>query len=468
MSPQKTVVVIGGGPGGYAAAIYLAHLGAKVTLVEKQYLGGTCLNVGCIPTKAFVEASSRYVAIREAAVFGLKVEGEVTVEGKKLARFKNNVVKQLRGGVGYLLSSAGVDVISGVARLTGPDTVEVVLADGCSQSISADAIVLSTGSSEIELPGLAFDGQYVLNSTHMLDMMKLPESIVIIGGGVIGVEFASIFSSFCKKVTIVELTASLLPTEDRETAETLREYMSQQGVEVLTETKAKSVSRKSEAGVTLQLENVSGQISELTAEKVLVCVGRSANIKDIGLEAAGVSAAGKFIPTDERMRTNVKGIYAVGDITASPQLAHVAYHEARVAALDIMGKGDETAEYTAVPYCIFSHPEVARVGFTEEEARERYRKVKVVKESFFGNGKALIQQENIGFIKMLIDEDTGRLVGCSIIGPKATELIAEPSLAIKLGLDVASLSTNINTHPSLSETIGETAAAAIGLKLHSV
>ncbi len=464
---QKSVIVLGGGPGGYSAAIYLAHLGAKVVLVEKQYLGGTCLNVGCIPTKAFVEASNQYAAILNASVYGLKLDGGVTVEGKKLAKFKNNVVKQLRSGVEYLLSNAGVEVIPGTARLTGRTDVEVALNGGGVRNLSADAVVLAAGSSEIELPGLEPDGIHILNSTQMLDMKALPESTAIIGGGVIGVEFASMLSRFGKRVYIVELTPTLLPTEDREVAEELRHHLEEAGVSVLTQTRAREILSKDENSVTLRLAGPADEVRELTVEKVLVCVGRRANLNDIGLEAAGVDATAKYIPTDEHMRTNVPGIYAVGDLTFSPQLAHVAYHEARIAALDIMGRGTETADYRGVPYCIFSHPEVARVGLTEEAARELYPKLQVEIESFSGNGKALIHQENSGFLKLLTDGATGQVVGCSIIGPKATELIAEPSLAVKLGLNISVFSSNINAHPSLSEVIGETAAAAIGLKLHS-
>lgn len=466
MSGQKHVVVLGGGPGGYSAGIYLAHLGAKVTLIEKQYLGGTCLNVGCIPTKAFVEASNNYAMIQDCKTYGLKLTGQVEVDGKKLQKFKSGIVKQLCGGVAYLLEKAGATVINGVGRLTGPKTVEATLADGAVQTFEADDIILATGSSEINLPGLEPDGTYILNSTQMLEMRTLPESIAIIGGGVIGVEFASIFSRFGKKVTIVELTSGLLPLEDHDVSAELREDLENSGVEILTETRAKEVVSRGPEGVVLALENQDGQVQELTVEKVLVCVGRRANLDGIGLEEAGVTYNKKYIPTDAHMQTNVPGIYAVGDITASPQLAHVAYHESRVAASCIMGKPEE-ADYHAVPACTFSHPEVAHVGLTEQEAGKLYPELKVVKEGFSGNGKAMIHQENYGFVKMLYDGATGKLVGCSIIGPKATELIAEPTLAVQLGIDMETFSHTINAHPSLSEMIGETAAAAVGFRLHS-
>lgn len=463
---SKNVVVLGGGPGGYAAAIYLAHLGQKVTLVEKANMGGTCLNVGCIPTKAFVQASHVYAQAKNAGDYGINIGGQIDVDFKKTAKFKKNVVTRLRSGVSFLVKNAGVEVISGTGRLMDEHHVEIIDKKGKLTSVEADAIVLATGSSEVELPNLPTDGIRVLNSTQMLDITKLPESITIVGGGVIGVEFASIFNSFGKEVHIVELSPRIIPTEDAQISETLREMLEAKGIKIYTEAKANQIKSKTEENVTLEVIAKDGTAMELTTEQILVCVGRKANLENIGLEDAGIAFNKKYIETNEYMQTNKTNIYAIGDITKSPQLAHVAYHEALIAAKHIAGE-DAKTDYHAVPGCIFSNPEVARVGMTEEAAREKYSNIKVKVESFGGNGKAMIEKEADGYVKMIWDGDTGVTLGCSIIGPKATELIAEPSLAVKLNLPMAKFAENINAHPSLSEMIGETAAAAIGLNLHS-
>lgn len=462
---SKNVVVLGGGPGGYAAAIYLARMGQKVRLIEKENLGGTCLNVGCIPTKAFVQASHAYGLAKQASDYGIQIDG-IAVDFKKTAKFKKTVVTRLRSGVSYLLKNAGVEVISGTGKLLDGNTVEVTDREGSKVAYHADDIVLATGSSEIELSGLNTDGTHILNSTQMLDMKQLPESVTIIGGGVIGVEFASVFNSFGKKVNIVELSPRIIPAEDGQISETLKEILHAKGVQIYTEAKAAGIKRRTESDITLEVVAKEGGRFELTTAQILVCVGRKANLCGIGLENAGIQFHEKCIETNGYMQTNKANIYAVGDITGSPQLAHVAYHEALIAAKHISGV-EAAVDYHAVPGCIFSSPEVARVGLTEEAAREKYKNVQVKSESFSGNGKAMIEMEGAGYVKLIWDGDSGTVLGCSIIGPKATELIAEPTLAVKLDVPIAKFAENINAHPSLSEMIGETAAAAIGLNLHS-
>ncbi len=464
---SKKVVVIGGGPGGYAAAIDLAHLGMDVTLIEKKKIGGTCLNVGCIPTKCFVQAAHAYTDIKKAKAYGVSVEGDVVVDFGKTAKFKNKIVKQLTGGVAYLVQAAGCRIIEGTGRMLDAHTVEAVLADGTVEKIEADDIVLATGSREMTIPGFETDGISVLNSTDMLDIKELPESITIIGGGVIGMEFASIFNAFGKKVTIVELTPRILPLEDEDISAALLEAMRAKGVEIFTSTKANRIIERSDSSVTLEIIPEDGEARTVTSEKLLVCIGRRANMEDIGLDELGIEYNRKFIETNEQMQTNVPNIYAIGDITKSPQLAHVAYHEAMVAAMTIAGK-EASADYHAIPGCIYSSPECARVGMTEKDARDAYGDIQVVVEDFSGNGKAKIEQEAEGFVKLVIDKSTGRAVGCSIIGPKATELIAEPSLAVFANMTVEEVAKNINAHPSLSEMIGETFLAAIGMNLHSM
>lgn len=463
----KTVVVIGGGPGGYSSAIYAAKLGLEVTLVEQRgtAYGGTCLNEGCIPTKAFVQAASTYAEIQSAARYGISIEGTVAYDWKKMLQFKRKIIKQQQNGIKHLLRSAKVNTVSGRGELLSPHSVKVVSEQG-EQVLEADAIILSTGSREIEIPGFAADGVSIVNSTQMLEMESLPESLIVIGGGVIGVEFASILSQMKKKVIIVELSPRIIPTEDAEISALLRENLERQGVEVLTETQAIGVVSKNETGIEIQVKGPDGEIRALGAEKVLVCVGRKANIDNIGLGNVGLSEGARRLETSPTMQTAVESIYAIGDITNSPQLAHVAYHEAKVAAQAIAGF-EVSANYSAIPSCIFSHPEVARVGMTEDEARRGDDPVVVEKVSFVGNGRAMISGENSGIIKLVMVGHDKKLVGVSIIGPKATELIAEPSLAVQMRLPVDTVADVIHAHPSLSETIGEAAGAASGLGLHS-
>ena len=464
---SKKVVVIGGGPGGYAAAIDLAHLGMEVTLIEKNRIGGTCLNVGCIPTKCFVQAAHAYTDIKKAKAYGVSVEGDVVVDFARTAKFKNKIVKQLTGGVAYLVQAAGVRIVEGTGRMLDAHTVEAVTADGTAEKIEADAIVLATGSREMTIPGFETDGVSVLNSTDMLDIRALPESITIIGGGVIGMEFASVFNAFGKKVTVVELMPRILPLEDEDISRALADALRAKGVEIYTSTKASRITERTDTSVTLEIIPEGEEARTVTSEKMLVCIGRRANMEDIGLEELGIRFNRKYIETNEQMQTNVPNVYAIGDITKSPQLAHVAYHEAMVASMTIAGK-EAAADYHAIPGCIYSSPECARVGMTEQQAKEIYGDVQVVIEEFSGNGKAKIEQEAEGFVKLVIDRATGRTVGCSIIGPKATELIAEPSLAVFADMTVEEAAKNINAHPSLSEMIGETFLAAVGMNLHSM
>lgn len=463
---MSKVLVIGGGPGGYAAAIYCAKFGQEVTLVEKQDVGGTCLNRGCIPTKSFLQAAHHYRQIKSSAACGVTVDGEVKVDFAKTLKFKNKTVKRLRGGVEFLLKKNKVELLRGTARMLSPKTVELIDAEGVVTVLETDYIILATGSSEIVLPGFEADGDRILDSTRILDLDALPESLAIIGGGVIGVEFASVLNGFGKKVTIVEYCGRIIPFDDREVSETLRNSLEMQGVTIMTDAKANRIIEKTPDSITIEVLQKGTDPIQVTAEKLLVCVGRKANLYGIGLDEAGVQYTDKYIETDAHMQTNVPGIYAVGDITNSQQLAHVAYREAYIAAKNISGAAWEM-DYSAVPACIYSHPEVSSVGLTEEAARKRYANVKISSESFSGNGKAMIEQEADGYVKMICDWDSGKLVGCSIIGPKATELITEAALLIQSERNVEDIANTIHAHPTLSELLGETAAEMFGEGLHT-
>jgi dihydrolipoamide dehydrogenase len=465
MSEQKSLTVLGGGPGGYASALYSAQLGMKVTLVEKRNIGGTCLNEGCIPTKVFVQAAELFHKSKKFSDFGLILKEDPEIDFEKIMNNKIMTVNQLKGGVQYLLTKAGVNIINGEGKLLSQNEVEVN--DGTSvTSISSDYIIIATGSQEINIPGFKADGDKILNSSQMLDIKELPESIAIIGGGVIGVEFASILGRFGKKVTIVELTDRLLPSEEQDVSELLEYKLKEIGIDIYTKTKATSIITESENGIIFEIENEEGK-KNIEVEKMLVCVGRKACTDNIGLDAAGINKVKNAIKTNEYMQTNIPNVYAVGDVTDSIQLAHIAYHEAKVAVKNIAGI-ESKIDYSAVPLCVFSYPEVARVGLTYDKASELYTNVSFKKVPFSGNGKAMIEQNIEGFTKIVIDDYTKKILGFSIIGPKASELIAEPTLAVSEEISLESLSDCINAHPSLSEMIAETIASAEGLKLHVV
>lgn len=461
---KKEVVVIGGGPGGYAAALYCAKSGHAVSLVEKAEMGGTCLNRGCIPTKAFLHAAELTREFSNATAWGFSIPSPLEVNFAKTQKMKNRIVKQLRGGVEYLLKEHDVKILRGNGRLNKNAQVEYRNENGEINKLSADATILATGSHEIELPGFATDGDTILNSTQMLNLQELPQSIIIIGGGVIGVEFASLMLSLGRKVTLVEYMDTLIPSEDADVSGMLHRFLEAFGATVLTETKGTKVLQKQD-GISIEVET-GGIAKTIQAEKLLVCVGRKANTQEIGLDSANIAVQNGRITTNEQMQTNVSTVYAVGDITASPQLAHVAYHEALIAAKSI-SETPEPVNYTAVPSCIFSYPEIASVGMAEGEAKELYgTDVEIATQSFAGNGKAIIQQQNEGFVKIIYKKSNHIVLGCSIIGPKATELIPEMAMAVRWGLPIEKIATTIHAHPTLSELLGETAASAIGLGLH--
>lgn len=459
------ITVIGGGPGGYAAAITGARLGARVTLIEKKKLGGTCLNEGCIPTKALLKCADIYATCRKAEVYGLEL-GQASFNLQKAMAFKNQAVEQLTGGVGHLVRANKIDFIQGEGRILDPHTVAVTGHPGV-RAVKTQNIIIATGSGHVELPGLEADGISILNSSQMLEYQELPRKLAIIGGGVIGVEFASIFSRLGVQVSIIELTPRLIPTEEEEVSLALRQALTKNGVDIHLEARARGLKTRGPGDLLLQVELKDGTVLDVECSQVLVCVGRKALIQEVGALEAGVRVEQGRIVTDKQMKTDVEGIYAIGDVTGSEQLAHVAYYEARTAVQNIMGTPAE-ANYLAMPHCIYAAPEVATVGYTEQAARERYARVKTAKFPFYGNGKALIEGATEGFVKLVSDGDGGRILGAAIIGPKATELIAEYTLAVNLGLKVKDIVNTVHAHPTLSEALHEAGLAALGLNLHSI
>ncbi|MCL6479705.1 MAG: dihydrolipoyl dehydrogenase [Peptococcaceae bacterium] len=454
------VVVIGGGPGGYVAAVRAAQLGARVALVEKGNVGGTCLNRGCIPTKVLAAGASMIHTVRRAADFGV-FAGEVTVDFSRLAERKDQVVGRLVQGVEYLIKKNKIDLIKGTARLAGKGRVAVEGPEGA-RELEAENIILATGTEPALIEAFGYDGERVFTSDQALNLKEVPERLAIIGGGVIGCEFACIFSALGAKVTVLEMMPAILPLMDKDVSRQMQSYLKRQGISVLTKVKIESV-RKQDDAVAAVLEG--GQ--EVAADRILISIGRVMNLKGLGLEKAGVSLGERGeVLVNDRMETSAPGIYAVGDITGCMQLAHVASAQGLVAAENIMGR-DRLMDYRVVPSCIFTHPEAAGVGMTAQEAESSGIEFKSGKFSFIASGKAQAMGETEGFVKVLADAGTDRILGVHIVGPHATDLIAGAAVAMQMGATVRQLAETIHAHPTLAEAVVEAAEAVHGMSIHT-
>lgn len=455
------VAVIGGGPGGYVAAIRAAQLGAKVAIIEKDNLGGTCLNRGCIPTKALVASAELVNQIKNSEAFGISVE-KFSVDYKKVVDRKDEIVKGLVQGIEFLLSRHKVEVFRGAGKIIALETVEVLNQNGESTTINAKNIIIATGSEPALIAALGYNGQSVITSNEALRLEEIPESLLVIGGGVIGCEFASIFNELGTKVTVVEAMPTILPLVDDEISRRMQMLLRKKGIQIQTKAMIKSVVEK-DGEVVATLET--GE--EIRAEKVLISIGRTFNTKSLGLEAVGVEEGQKGeIVVDEYLRTNVPGIYAIGDVTNKIQLAHVASAQGLVAIEHIMG-GDRKMDYSVVPSCIFTMPEVGTVGMTSQEAKAKGIKTKVGKFPFTALGKARCIEETDGNVKIITDAETDKVLGVHIFGPHATDLIAEAALAIQLGATAKQIAQTIHAHPTLAESIMEAAENVHGLSIHA-
>ena len=455
---NKRVIVIGAGPGGYVAAIRAAQLGATVTLIEKGNFGGTCLNVGCIPTKVLLHAAELYTAItREGPSIGITAEN-VRYDWPAIMKRRGQVVKRLTTGVGALLRSNKVTHISGEARLLAPNVVDVA-----AQHLEADAVILATGSvpSLPPVPGLDLEG--VITSDGALSLESLPQSIAIAGGGVIGVEFASIFASFGVKVTVIEMLPRILPNIDMEVAEILRKTLTKKGVVFHTAARLNSVA-KTDAGLQLHVETAAGSAA-IEVEKLLIATGRSPNTANLNLDGLGVAMDRARIVTDDHMRTSISGLYAVGDCTSKIMLAHVAEHEGQIAAENIMGH-DAVMDYTCVPSAIYTTPAVASVGLSEEEAVRAGHTVKVGRFPLIANGKSVIASDTEGMVKIVADTRHDEILGLHIVGGPATDMIAEGGLALRMKATLDTIITTIHAHPTVSEAVAEAAMEALGRAIH--
>jgi dihydrolipoamide dehydrogenase len=456
---MTTILVLGGGPAGYVAAGRAAQLGAEVTLVEAREIGGTCLNRGCIPTKAMVAGAQRLHAAREAGAFGV-LTGEVALDFSAFMARKDAVTMQLRDGVAHLLKARKVEVVAGRAALAGPDRLR--LDDG--RELRGDAVILASGSEPVRMGLFDWSDPRLMTSDELLAIDHVPASLLIVGGGVIGCEFASVFARLGTAVTVVEMLDQLLPGEDRRVGRTLQQAFKKSGIVVHVKT-AVEAAASSEAGVTVSLAG--GR--ELTAARVLVAVGRRPLSAGLGYAEAGVEIDARgFVVTDESCRTTLGGVFAAGDVAGPPLLAHWAYHQGLIAAENAVTGAALECDRSLVPNCVFSSPEVASCGLTEDAAAAAGVAHEVAQVRFNGNSKAVIEGEPDGFVRVVCEPGGGRLLGASLIGPHVTELVHELALAVHAGLTLADVAATIHAHPTLAESVGEAALGGLGRGVHGL
>ncbi len=455
------IAILGAGPGGYVAAIRAAQLGAEVTVIEESEVGGTCLNRGCIPTKTLIASAELLHRARNAGDFGLELNGTIEPNIHKVIERKDKVVSTQVKGIRGLFRSWGIQCLDGRGFILSPKKIRVTMKDGSTKEIEADKIIIATGSRPAHIPTFPFDGKNILSSDDALMIEKIPSSLLIIGAGVIGCEFAFIFREFGSDVTMIEMLPHAVSTEDEEISTILERELKKRKIKLLTDIKVE--------GVDLRDGIVSARLSDgktIEAEKILVSIGRAINSDNIGLEDIGIKKGTKGeIITDSRMQTNVEGIYAIGDVVGGLMLAHVASREGIVAAENAMG-GDSQINYDVVPSAIFTSPEIASVGLRERDAVQKGIKVKVGRFLFRALGKAHAIGEITGLIKLVADEGTEKLLGAHIIGPHASDLIHEVALAIENGLSARDIARTIHAHPTLSEGIMETAEDLHGYAIH--
>ncbi|MDK1003606.1 dihydrolipoyl dehydrogenase [Bacillus subtilis] len=473
MATEYDVVILGGGTGGYVAAIRAAQLGLKTAVVEKEKLGGTCLHKGCIPSKALLRSAEVYRTAREADQFGVETAG-VSLNFEKVQQRKQAVVDKLAAGVNHLMKKGKIDVYKGYGRILGPSifsplpgTISVERGNGEENDmLIPKQVIIATGSRPRMLPGLEADGKSVLTSDEALQMEELPQSIIIVGGGVIGIEWASMLHDFGVKVTVIEYADRILPTEDLEISKEMESLLKKKGIQFITGAKVlPDTMTKTSDDISIQAEK-DGETVTYSAEKMLVSIGRQANIEGIGLENTDIVTENGMISVNESCQTKESHIYAIGDVIGGLQLAHVASHEGIIAVEHFAGLNPHPLDPTLVPKCIYSSPEAASVGLTEDEAKANGHNVKIGKFPFMAIGKALVYGESDGFVKIVADRDTDDILGVHMIGPHVTDMISEAGLAKVLDATPWEIGQTIHPHPTLSEAIGEAALAADGKAIH--
>ena len=456
------LAIIGSGPGGYVAAIRGVQLGMRVAMIEEDALGGVCLNWGCIPTKAILNSAEYFDALKGGKVPGVQVEG-LSVDYGAVIDASRKAADRLSRGVASLMRKNKIEVVKGRGRLAGGGTVAVSGAEGES-AVEAQHILLATGSTEFILPGIQIDGRRVLTSRQALEAREIPESIVIVGGGAVGLEFAYTYAAYGARVTVVEMLDQLLPGMDREVAEALANSFTRRGVKIATNTAYRGL-EVNDGGVVVTVEGEKGE-EELRADQMLLAVGRRAQVDDIGLEQAGVEIEKGFIAVGEDYRTTASGVWAIGDVIGHPLLAHKASEEGKAAVEFMAGERKKPVDPRTIPACTYCQPQVATVGLTEDQARAANYDVRVGKMPFVANGKAVGSGHTEGFVKIVSDARYGEILGCQAIGHGVTELIAEVTLAMVLESTVREVGETTHAHPTLSEVIMESALLAEGRAIH--
>jgi dihydrolipoamide dehydrogenase len=457
------LAVIGAGPGGYVAAVRAAMLGAQVTIIEKEEVGGTCLNHGCIPTKTLIASAGALGKARRLEEFGIDLTGEIRPDILKINARKDKVVSIQVKGIRSLLRFRGVRLVEGRGSITGKDHIQVAKRDGPAEDIEADRIIIATGSRPAVLPQLPFNGDTIISSDDALRMNSLPSSMIIVGAGAIGCEFAYMFSEFGVKVTIVELKDRAVASEDMEISEALAREFRKKKIELITGVEIKKVDTA--PGVHVVLSNG----AEISADRLLVAVGRSFNTEDLGLESLGIAIgpSGNIL-VDDKLETNVKGIYAIGDVIGGMMLAHVASREGHVAASNACGGNNVAMDYSAIPAVMFTSPQIASVGLREFQAKDRGINVRIGRFQFRSLAMAHTIGEIAGIIKIVADADTDRILGMHIIGPNAAELIQQGTIAISSGLKARDVAEMVHAHPTLSEVVMEAMADVNSESIHAV
>ena len=457
-------IVIGSGPGGYVAAIRLGQLGQKTLLIEKESVGGVCLNWGCIPSKALIAASGLVEKMRHSETMGITVKG-VDVNVDKMQEWKQGIVKKLTGGVSSLVKASGGTLVQGTAKLTGAHTVQVQTSGGKSENyVARKGIIIATGATPIAIPGFDIDGQVVITAKEAVSLRRVPKTLVLIGGGIIGMELGMVYQKLGSKVIVVEMLPKLLGNVDPDMTQVVQRRFTQAGGEVLLEAKAKGCKVKSgKAKVTVE---VKGEEREIDCDCVLVAVGFRPNSAGLGLDSCGVELDGRgHIRVNDTLQTNVPGVYAIGDITGAPYLAHRASKQGEVAAEVIAGK-KSACDYRAMPSAIFTDPEIATVGLSETEAKEQGVEVKIGKFPFSVSGRAMAVSETAGFAKTIVDAASGQVLGVGIVGPDASDLIAEGALAIEMCAQAEDVALTVHAHPTLSEALNESFRHALKEAIH--
>ncbi|MCM3724518.1 dihydrolipoyl dehydrogenase [Neobacillus cucumis] len=473
MAQEYDLVILGGGTGGYVAAIRASQLGLKTAIVEKGKLGGTCLHKGCIPSKALLRSAEVFATTKRGEDFGV-ITSDVSLDFGKVQARKNKIIDQLHKGVQHLMKQGKIDVYEGIGRILGPSifspmsgTISVEMNNGTeNEMLIPKNVIVATGSRPRTLPGLEVDGQLVISSDEALQLETLPKSIIIVGGGVIGIEWASMLSDFGINVTVIEFADRIIPTEDKDISKEMQRVLKKKGINLVTGAKVLPETIVKDQEVSISAE-VKGVLKQFKAEKLLVSVGRQANLEGIGLENTDIQAENGFIVTNEFYQTKESHIYAIGDVIGGLQLAHVASHEGIIAVEHIAGEKPSPMNYNLVSRCIYSNPEVSSVGITEEQAKEKGHKLKIGNFSFRAIGKALVFGDSDGFVKIVADSETDDILGVHMIGPHVTDMITEAGLAMVLDATPWEIAHTIHPHPTLTEAIGEAALAVDGKAIHS-